>query len=200
MKNCIRENASQRTVMGFTLVEMLVTIILIAFMLMIIGSAAADYGRIVRFSYQRDSSVLGINTGLNKVKREIEESIEVTSPVVTGTPLASPGDPQFEVVFSKIDPAAESRLPSSPPASPPSSWEPWADDDIVTIKYHVQGGCLLRTVTFHDSTSVVTSEAREVTGFSVQDIGNNALRIDISYTDEKIVKSLSTTARLRNGQ
>jgi prepilin-type N-terminal cleavage/methylation domain len=200
MKNFIKKNDSKRTMRGFTLVEVLVTIIIIAFMLMIIGSAVADYGRIVRFSSNRDSSVLGISTGLNKVKREIEESIEVISPVVTATPLSPYGDPQFEVVFIKINPSAESRLPSLPPASPPSSWDSKADVDVVTIKYHVQGGRLLRKVTFHDSTYVETSEAEKITGFSVQDIGNNALRIDISYTDEEIVKSLSTTARLRNGQ
>ncbi|MHC9539750.1 MAG: type II secretion system protein [Vulcanimicrobiota bacterium] len=200
MKNFIKKSDSKRTMRGFTLVELLVTIIIIAFMLMIIGSAAADYGRIVRFSSNRDSSVLGINTGLSKVKREIEESIEVTSPVVTATPLASSGDPQFEVIFRKIDPSAESRLPSSPPASPPSSWDSRADDDVVTIKYRVQGGRLLRKVTFHDSIYVETSEAEGITGLSVQDLGNNALRIDISYTDEEIVKNLSTTARIRNGQ
>jgi acylphosphatase len=67
------------------------------------------------------------------------------------------------------------------------------------VKYYVYDDVLVRQITYSDNSSTAQAMARNLAGFSVQNLGNNSIGVRASFQEEHILKNLTTRMRLRNG-
>jgi hypothetical protein len=178
---------------GLTLVESLMTILLVGIVLGIVAGICNEYANIIRFSARKDRIIIGARTGVDKLKIELEEATEVLTP----TPSPAPYTPDSPVIkFKKINPSAVQRL--GPPA--PGTWDPWAPSYLVNVEYYVSRESLVRKVTFPDSSCATQTVAEGVSGLSAKNLGGSTYRFTVSFMDEQYLKTLTTVARLKDGQ
>jgi hypothetical protein len=182
-----------------TLVEALITILLLSTVLGVVANICSEYAGVVKYSTLKDRTLLGAEGAINFVKNELQEAILIEAPVISATPVTEPGSPSFVLRFRKVESTNEDRLPSALPDPLPASWDPYDSSYVIRVKYYVYDDVLVRQITYSDNSSTAQAMARNLAGFSVQNLGNNSIGVRASFQEEHILKNLTTRMRLRNG-
>jgi hypothetical protein len=181
---------------GLTIMEALITILVLGILIGIIAGICSEYSRLIHYSSSRDKTIFSLQGAMDGVKGELAEALAVTSPRLTAAPLTSAGTFSSELQFTKIDPANPSRLPTPFPSPMPSVWASADSAHVLSIRYYAAGGALMREVTYPDKTSQCHVIVAGISGFSVQDLGNNSAAITASFMDDDILKTFTTRVHL----
>ncbi|MEW6283189.1 MAG: hypothetical protein AB1758_31560 [Candidatus Eremiobacterota bacterium] len=117
--------------------EALVTLLLFAIALSLIGALVREYGRIFNTVSEREMALEAGLYALERIRSESQEAVAWITPAVGGT-----GDSP-ELVFDKLDPAAmPARLPDPPAVAGP--WNPLDPADLQRVRYFVDQAGLQR--------------------------------------------------------
>lgn len=174
---------------GFTLVESMITMLLVCLLLGVIGSLAKGYADFSRFSSLQDRSVAA-RGALSRIAQELRDAITVASPTGAATSLLR---------FDKVNPAisghparSTDRLPD--PLVLPGSYDPVDPAHLVTVSYSLTGTTLERRVTDGSGTSDTQPLVEDVNGFSAALLGNGNVQLKLSVLEATRVEEFTTHA------
>lgn len=159
---------------GFTLVETMVTMLLVLMLLGVLGSLLRAYSQVANFSDQHDQA-LRLATALSSLQTEAAQALTVQTPAA--------GSSATELLFRRLDPARSGlpvgpgdRLPLPvPDPDPYVAWDPSDPADQIAVRYRVDGNQLVREV---DGNRAVLSA--EATGLACDHLANGNLVVRIS--------------------
>jgi prepilin-type N-terminal cleavage/methylation domain-containing protein len=175
---------------GFTLVEALLTIALIALILGFVANICNEYARIIKFSTKKDKTVINAQMASERVKNELAEAVSILLP--------ADGTSSSELRFERIDPCNASRLPENPSPTP-ASWNPADSSWKVTVRYYVEDQTLFRESTSPGRAAVIERLADGIAGFSCSSLSEGAYQINASYLeDNNVVKALNVRLQARS--
>ncbi len=161
---------------AFSLAETLVVMLLLGSLLAVFGAVVGGYSRVSRFLGQKDNALQATLLGLQTMRAEAAEAVEILDPPAGSTTESA------ELRLRKVDPLAVDRLPET---VPPAVWLPHRT--LVTVRYHVVGSDLLR-----ESVGGTGLVARGCSGIGVRYAGPASLEIFLSTTEETRVRRLSS--------
>lgn len=182
---------------GMSLAEALVTLLLVSIVFGIVATLAREYASLLKVSSARERALAACNEALDKVAGEVEGAVAVLTPDPEQT-----GDYVEELVFRRVDPSADGRLPATP--LPPTSsvvWKPYDERYLLEVRYSHSGGTLVR-----EATNLGTEQTWRqtvtggLTGFSARGLGDGGLELRASYADGSSFRSLSTLVESRVGR
>ncbi len=150
---------------GFSLIETLVTFFLVSLVLALVASIAREYGQMVRSGDRSGASQQARQLVLRTLRAELEGATRVLSPTGGPNPVL-----EFETYG-----AVAGRLPD-PPDPPPPTWDPRDPTHLITVRYSLVGGELIRDV---GGTQQVV--AQDLAGFSAQVLADQTLEMTLSY-------------------
>lgn len=170
---------------GLTLLETTVTMFLVALVMGLAAAVVAEYSEILRHSSGKERTLGAVQVGLERLRSEAREAFAILEPAMGAT---SP-----ELRLLKVDPSRQLlRLPSPVPEPAALSWDPHDPAHVVEVRYFTSQESLVREVAGLGEHRV----AEGVAGFSCRLLGDGSLRLDLSVTEDKKTRSLTTTVYL----
>lgn len=169
---------------GTSLIEVLITLALLALALGMVAASVQQYTRILRKNDERSLTVAHLQQ-VSQIADELSQAVELVVPSVAGS-----GD---EIRFKRLNPAVTDRLPALTPTPP---WDPRQADHLLEVQYLYDAPTsrLLRTVTFPPTrgspqTWVV---ATGLSAFSVTRGADGELTLGLSFMEGGTLKTLSS--------
>lgn len=108
---------------GFTLLEGMVTLLLVFILLGAIGQIMAMYSTIARRSSNKDISLYAGQVALDAIRFEVRQAVTIDMP-----------DEQT-LIIQRVDPWNPVRLLDPVPSPPPASWAPHRSTDLITVQF-----------------------------------------------------------------
>ncbi len=174
---------------GFTLVESMITLLLVCLLMGVIGSLVKGYSDFSRFSGTRDRSIAA-RAALNRIAQELRDALTVASPTGSATSTLR---------FDKVDPAisgtparSTDRLPD--PLVLPGTYDPLAPNWLVTITYRLNGTTLERNVLDSGGAADTQPLVENVNGFSAAKLANGNIELRLSVLEDTRVEECVTHA------
>ena len=150
--------------LGFTIIESLVSLGLIALVLSILGSLFMSYAALNRNSGDREKTILGCQVTAESVRRDASSSLRVQIPSSS------------ELHLEQIDPLVSSRLPDPVPATP-GSFRPHEVSHRLKIDYRLEGDQVMRKLTYSGGAVFDESVTSDVDGLSFDLLSNGNLEV-----------------------
>lgn len=170
---------------GLTLLETTVTMFLVALILGLAAALVDEYSDILRHSSGKERTLGAVQVGLERLRSEAREAFEILEPGVGAT--------SAQLRLRTVDPTRQAlRLPLPVPEPAALSWNPHDPAHVVEVRYFTSGQALVRQVAGSDELRV----ADGVAGFSCRLEAGGSLRLDLSVTEDKRTRSLTTTVYL----
>lgn len=110
---------------GFTLLEGMVTLLLVFILLGAIGQMMTMYSTIARRSSNKDISLYAGQVALDSIRFEVRQAIDISIP-----------DPQT-LVLKRVDPWNPLRLEDPAPSPPPANWSPHRNADLIEVRFEL---------------------------------------------------------------
>lgn len=174
---------------GFTLVEAMITLVLVCLLMGVIGSLVKGYSDFSRFSEMQDRSIAA-RSALIRVQQELRDALTVASPTGSATSVLR---------FDKVDPAisgtparSTDRLPD--PLVLPGSYDPLDPSHLITVTYTLSGSTLERRVVDSGGAADTQPLIENVNGFSAARLGNGNIELKISVLEGTRVEEFTTRA------
>ncbi|MGE0489589.1 MAG: type II secretion system protein [Vulcanimicrobiota bacterium] len=159
---------------GFSLLEAMVTMLLVGIVFAIAATVITSYSRAVNQLGLKDAQLQSIMVGMDRMRSEVEGAFSVSSPPAVGSASS--------LTFQLIDPANTSRFTGTTP------WDPFdvlgvapLNDYAVTVSYSVVSGGLTRRLTYPDGTSSTALVADQVQGLACQYLTTGNLELVLSF-------------------
>lgn len=124
---------------GFTLVEGLLTLVLVLIMLGAIGSLMQMYANVIRRTERKEITLYAAQVALDTVRQELRQAVSIHVPSDRGDTLS----------LSRVDPWNPARLPDPPPFPPPGSWNPYSSSEMMTVTFELLTAPLPEDYTFY---------------------------------------------------
>ncbi len=163
---------------GATLVELLVSIFIVAILMTVFADIITQYSVVIRHQDKKDRSLANIRMALDTVTSEIEEALVIYSPDSDGGELT-------EVSFWRYNPENIDRKIT--------------ERGGITVHYYLESGTLFREVNTDDGTRTAYPVAHEVTGFSVRREHSRLFTVSVSLEESQRIYSVDGKASLRSG-
>ncbi len=148
---------------GFTVLEALITALLVGLALAIVGLVTRDFQRVMARSQRRDTALEGL-LALHRVGCESAQACGDIVPALNAT--------SAWLSFSRIDPNHPDRIPPTllpEPVPIPAAWEPRDPAYVVRVSYSLNGSRqLMRRVDFPGGGFEQQSCAEEVMDFQAR--------------------------------
>ncbi|MEW6279390.1 MAG: prepilin-type N-terminal cleavage/methylation domain-containing protein [Candidatus Eremiobacterota bacterium] len=162
---------------GFSLVECLVTLLLVLVILGATGALLREYAGMTKTS-SGSERILAVQTALFLIDRELHQAVTLNQPVAAS--------PSALLELTKVNPAVNA-FPARPgdrlpyPLVPPGpGFDPLDPADMLTVRYQDIGGSLLRQV-IDPSGGVRTQVAVQgIDGFSAKLVGPQLVEVEVS--------------------
>lgn len=154
-----------RSVAGFTVLESLVSLGLIALTLAILGSLLMSYLTLNRNSGDREKTIMGCQVAAESIRRDASSSLVVQIPSSS------------QLHLEQIDPLVTSRLPDPLPATLPGSFRPHENADRLKIDYRLEGDQVMRWITYSNGATFDESVSADVDGLSFSMLTNGNLEV-----------------------
>lgn len=154
---------------GFTLLEAVITLLLVSVVFGLAADILGDACRVMTFSRAKSNSIQAIQQGLARIAAEAREAFQID-----GT-----GD---ELVLLKVDPSVDR-------FTGPAVWNPYAAQ--LRVRYYVAGGQLLREVDGAGGQLV----ADGVSGLACAVRPGGSLEVSLSLLEDRVVRTLSLRVR-----
>lgn len=151
---------------GLTLLESMVTFLLLMICLAMIASLFREYSGLLRFGSQLNPRLEAAQVAVARIRVELAESLTVVSPT-TGS--------AGSLRLLRTDPTA-ARLPQ-PPFPAPLTFDPYQPISRVEILYYLDTGQLKREAPSGSGDEVIL--AREIQGFLVERLANGNIKIEL---------------------
>ncbi len=170
---------------GFTLLETLLTMLLLSMVLTVFASLVSGYTRVMRFVNSKDRALSGLHSGLSLAAHELTSAVQVTSPN-TVTPVGT-------LDFSRIDPVDPNRFP----ATAPLSWDPLDPTFQIRVRYLMVGETLMREETPRTGSPQMQAVANGLKSFSVALISPGVVELKATFPVERQDKNFTLHSVLR---
>ena len=155
---------------GFTLLEAVITLMLVSVVFGVAADILGDACRVMSFSRAKSNSTQAVQQGLTRICAEAREAFQID-----GTGL--------ELALLKVDPAAD-RFP----ATAPGTRSPYTHQ--LRVRYYTSGGQLCREV---DGSQQVVADG--VTGLMCQVLPGGSLEVSLTLLEDRVVRTLTTQVR-----
>lgn len=159
---------------GFSLLEAMVTMLLVGIVFAIAATVITSYSRAVNQLGLKDAQLQSIMVGMDRMRSEVEGAFAVSSPPSTGSASS--------LTFALIDAANTTRFTGTTP------WDPFdvlgvapANDYAVTVSYSVAAGGLTRRLTYPNGTTTDALVAEQVQGLACQYLPTGNLELVLSF-------------------
>lgn len=155
---------------GFTLLEAVITLMLVSVVFGVAADILGDACRVMSFSRAKSNSTQAVQQGLTRICAEAREAFKIDG---TG----------IELALLKVDPTPQ-RFPS--PAPP--NWSPYTHQ--LRVRYYTSGGQLCRDV---DGIKQVVADG--VTGLRCRTLPGGSLEVSLTLLEDRVVRTLTTQVR-----
>lgn len=170
---------------GFTLLETLLTMLLLSMVLTVFASLVAGYTRVMRFVNSKDRALAGLHTGLSCAAHELTSAVAVASPN-TAAPVGT-------LDFTRVDPVNPNRLPQAAPVA----WDPLDAAFLIRVRYLLVGDTLMREQTPRTGTPQLQTVASGMTSFSVSLTRPDVVEIKATFATERQARNFTLRSVLR---
>jgi type II secretory pathway pseudopilin PulG len=177
---------------GFSIIEALVTALLVGMALAMVGLIARDFNRVMARSHTNDTALEAL-LALRKTASELAQATGVVGPALNGTSAV--------LTFRRIDPNFPGRIPATllPDPSPlPAAWEPRDPAYLVHVRYSLNGSQqLVRRVTFAGGIFEQQVCAEGVLNFQASHPRRGHLQLSITVAQAQQPRALSLPVNLQ---
>lgn len=170
---------------GFTLLETLLTAMLLSIVLGVFASLVYGYSRVMRHVSGKDRTLEGLHSGLVTALSEVGSATQVLAPL-SATPEAM-------LDLTRIDRGNLNRFPTTTPGS----WDPLDPTFQSRVRYYLLEDRLIREVTPSGGTSQLFPVALKVVDFRVSQATPGLVDLQASFQEEKLVRTLTVRGLLR---
>lgn len=165
--------------LGFSLAEMLLTLMLVLFVVGVLGELVWDYSRAVRQSKGKELTFAALQMAAERVQSEVRAALPDT---------LNPGAGSLQ--FDRIHPMDTTRLPANPPQADPELLGPpypllWDARPAGTL-LHVTYSYNPATLTLARNGVLLASS---IAGFSTAGVAGQGIQISISVQENRRVSS-----------
>jgi len=158
---------------------------LLAVILAIYAGLVTRYSAITRFMARKDTTMQAALVGLERMRSEATQALQVLDPAPTVTTAVA------ELKFTRVDPEATDRLPEDiQDPVPATAWRPHRPEHLLVVRYFKDGADLKREVVFPDGSKAEQSVARDVDGFSAENLPDGNLRLTLTVQEEQRIRKL----------
>jgi hypothetical protein len=170
---------------GITLLEFLLTSMLLSIVLGVFASLVQGYGKVMRHVSGKDRTLEGIHSGLEAILAEVGSATQVLAP------LSATAEPALDL--TRIDRGNPARFPTAVPVT----WEPLDPSFQLRVRYYQLGERLVREVTPSGGTTQMFPLADSLTDFRVSLPSPGLIEVSASFRQEKLIKSVTVRALRR---
>jgi len=180
---------------GFTVMEMMIVIMLMAICFTVISQIIFDYSKSMRYIKEKENVLFGIQMGIHRIADELREANEVIIP-------ANVWDSDNKVVFKRRD---QPFLPTDYEADTGKHdyglflKNPRDENPCQTIKYVVESEKLCRKILDDDGNEISNSILiQNVNSLNVTKKDNGEFEISITIQENKALSIIKTTVQVRS--
>ena len=172
---------------GFTIIEGLITLLLVSILLGAIGTLIQMYANVMRLSDRKEVTLYAAELAVDTVGKDLVQAIRIVEPSDEGDTLE----------LEQIDPWTPIRLPD-PPGTPPSSWSPHRRSDRVTVSYRLDPATdpadytFYRKLTYSDGGEWEEPICQGLHGVLFKDLGDGLFRVEASVLKDNYTVSTRT--------
>lgn len=172
---------------GFTIIEGLITLLLVSILLGAIGTLIQMYANVMRHADRKEVTLYAAELAVDTVGRDLVQAIRILDPDDEGDFLR----------LEQIDPWTPVRLPD-PPGTPPPSWSPHRRSDRVTVSYRLDSASdpadytFYRKLTYSDGGEWEEPICQGLHGVYFKDLGNGLFRVEASVLKDNYTVSTRT--------
>jgi len=164
---------------GMTLLESLLTAMLLSIVLAVFASLVQGYSRVMRHVSGKDRTLEGFHSGLVTALADVGASTQVLAP------LGPTAEPVLDL--TRIDRGDPNRFPAAMPAS----WDPLDPAFQMRVRYYMLGERLIREVTPSGGTTLMHPVAEKVTDFRVSIPSPGLVELTCSFQQDKLTKTFT---------
>ncbi len=162
---------------GTTLVEVIISIFLVALILTMVAELVTRYSLIIRHQEKKDRTIVNMKMALNTVTTEMEEALLIYVPDSAGSP------PETEIKLWRYNPVQSLYKLDSRGG--------------ITVRYYLENRTLYREV--DTGTKTAYPVAHEVYGFSVTRHNSRLYTVKVSLEESSRILLIEGKACLKTG-
>ncbi|MEW6281691.1 MAG: hypothetical protein AB1758_23990 [Candidatus Eremiobacterota bacterium] len=166
---------------GFSLAEALITSFLFLLVLGVAALFMRDYSQVLRLESEQTGRRQA-QASLERIAADARQAVRFSSPVPAGGPAAV-------LELTRLNPTAP-HLPATLPDPLPASWAPLPAASLMTVRYEVSGGRLLRTVRMPAAPVESATLLAEAPGLSCRFLVSGCLEVELGVLRDGAVVPL----------
>lgn len=173
---------------GLSLMEVLVTLLLLSLAMGLIGGFAGEVSSVLRATAGKDRTLEAARLAADRIGDDLAGAIQVVSPT---------SETSFSLVFHKVDTSKPERLPLPLPDPLPDSWDPYAPNFLQQVSYTVNKGYLIRSVLFDDGDQLDEALIPNLNSLTAEKLSDKNYLITLSNWEGRKVGTVVTRASVR---